>query len=286
MKRKVTEKATHSGELRIGSLTLLCHVLEDGTRVVSQSSINTSLKLTRTSNLSKFISNGILKEYVNDELRMSVNNPIIFKRRMGGNPTFGYKATILVDICDIILQANKENVLMEDKKHVVQQAEILIRSFAKVGIVALIDEATGYQEVRQKDALQKILDAYLSKELSAWAKRFPDDFYKEIFRLKGWPYNQMSVKRPSCVGNYTQDIVYRRLAPEILKELEKKNPKDDKGRRKHTHHQFLTQDIGHPALAQHLYGAIGLMRTQQTWDQFMRLLNRAYPIKIIDGLFE
>ena len=31
-------------------------------------------------------------------------------------------------------------------------------------------------------ALQAILDAYLRKEL-AWAKRFPDEFDRQIFRL-------------------------------------------------------------------------------------------------------
>jgi len=54
-------------------------------------------------------------------------------------------------------------------------ADIVIRSFAKIGIIALIDEVTGYQEVRTKDALQMYLEKIIAKELAAWVKTFPDE---------------------------------------------------------------------------------------------------------------
>jgi P63C domain len=158
-------------------------------------------------------------------------------------------------------------------------ASLLIRGLAHVGIVALVDEATGYQEVRDKQALQAILDKYLRKELAAWAKRFPDEFYKEMFRLRGWEWLSVSGKRPSIVGTYTNDLVYERLAPGILKELEARNPKGDHGNRKGKHHQLLTDDVGHPALAQHLHAVTGFMRASGTWDQFYRMMNRAFPKK-------
>jgi len=72
-------------------------------------------------------------------------------------------------------------------------------------------------------------------------------------------------------------LVYSRLAPGIPEELERLNPKDDKGNRKSKHHQWLTEDIGHPALAQHLYATIGFMRAASTWDQFYRMMQRAFP---------
>ena len=89
--------------------------------------------------------------------------------------------------------------------------------------------------------------------------------------------NPLKVKRPGVVGTYTNNIVYERLAPGILEELEKRNPKDEKGNRKGKHHQLFTDDIGHPALAQHLYAVIGAMRAHTNWDEFLRFLNRAYP---------
>jgi hypothetical protein len=155
--------------------------------------------------------------------------------------------------------------------------DILMRGLAHVGIVALVDEATGYQEVRDRLALQRILDAYLSQELAAWAKRFPDEFYKELFRLRGWKWPSLKGKGPRVVANYTNDFVYARLAPGILEELQFRNPVDDTGRRRAKHHQWLTEDIGHPALVQHLHAVMGLMRASLTWDQFKTSLDRAFP---------
>jgi hypothetical protein len=116
----------------------------------------------------------------------------------------------------------------------------------------------------------------LLKEFAAWAKCFPDEFYQHIFRLRGWTWKGMKVNRPQVVANYTKDVVWARLAPGILKELEARNPIES-GRRKAKHHQWLTEDIGHPALAQHLYAVIGLMRISDSWDQFKKMLDRAYP---------
>jgi hypothetical protein len=87
----------------------------------------------------------------------------------------------------------------------------------------------------------------------------------------------MKMNRPQVVASYTKDVVYARLAPGILKELEARNPKDVKGHRRAKHHQWLTEDVGHPALAQHLYAVIGLMRLADSWDQFKRMIDRAYP---------
>jgi hypothetical protein len=152
-------------------------------------------------------------------------------------------------------------------------------SLANVGLAALIDEATGFQKDRDRRALQALLDKYLKKEFAAWAKKFPDEFYQEMFRLKGWQWQGMSFNRPQVVGYYTRDIVYAPLAPGIVEELERRNPKDDKGERKGRHHQLLTDDIGHPALAQHLYAVIALMRAASTWKKLCSLIQSAFPRK-------
>jgi P63C domain len=143
-------------------------------------------------------------------------------------------------------------------------------------IAGLIDEATGYQDVRNKQALQALLDAYLRKELAAWAKRFPDEFYEHIFRLRGWQWKGRSKNPPQAVAGYTKDIVYARLAPHILEELERKNSIEG-GRRKTKHHQWLTDDVGNPALAQHLHAIITLMRVSHNWNQFKTVLDMAHP---------
>jgi hypothetical protein len=109
------------------------------------------------------------------------------------------------------------------------------------------------------------------------AKRFPDEFYKQIFRLRGWPWRGMKINRPQCVANYTKDLVYKRLAPGILEELDARNPPDESGKRKSKHHQWLSDDIGHPALDNHFHALTALMRAADSWDQMMKLVNRAIP---------
>ncbi len=109
-----------------------------------------------------------------------------------------------------------------------------------------------------------------------WAKRFPDEFYKQLFRLRGWQYSPFSVKRPVFVGKLTNYLIYEQLPDGVLEELRHKNPKDEKGRRKHRHHQFLTEDIDNPHLEKHLASVTTLMRASTHWRSFERLFIRAF----------
>lgn len=70
----------------------------------------------------------------------------------------GFEATILIDICDAFLQARKEINLSTRQKIIAEQCEILVRSFAKVGLIALIDEATGYSNNLLKHSWQLTKD--------------------------------------------------------------------------------------------------------------------------------
>jgi hypothetical protein len=226
-----------------------------------------------------FLAESNLKPFIGNELAMGLSGPLRFVRPgRGRKVAVGFEATILVDICDAILAARTAGKLGRKQLIVADKCEKLARAFAKVGIIALVDEATGYQEVRDRLALQAILDKFLRKEFAAWAKIFPDEFYQQIFRLRGWQWKGMRVNRPQRVATCTKDLVYARLAPGILKELEVRNPIEN-GRRKSKFHQWLTEDVGHPALAQHLYATIGLMRlnADKEWSLFMKMMDRAYP---------
>lgn len=80
--------------------------------------------------------------------------------------------------------AREDGGLLPSQQHIAYRAEILMRRLTHVGIVALVDEATEYQEDRNRKTLQEILDKYLLPYRTRWGKRFPDEFDKEIFRLK------------------------------------------------------------------------------------------------------
>lgn len=284
-------RATHEGDFRIGDATLSAAVLGDGRRLLTQSTFLTTLGRSRTpkagtgalsepDRLPTFIDADALQPYVSEPLRASAL-PVFFIDK-NGRRGVGYDASLLPGVAEVYLKM-RDALQAEGKQvprnydHIVRACDLIMRGLAQVGISALVDEATGYQEVRDRDALQRILDRFLQREFATWAKRFPDEFYKEIFRLRGWTWKGMQVNRPHAVANYTKDIVYARLAPGILGALEERNPVLVSGRRAARHHQFLTEDVGHPALAQHLYAVIGLMRMSDTWDQFIEWLDRAYP---------
>ncbi len=274
--------------LKLGEMEIPCYVLplKDGTalRLVVMAGMLKALNISlggssgrlSGSRLSRFVASKALRPYVSEELVDKVNNPILFKAP-SGNKAYGYEASTLADICDVVLEARRKGGLNRQQEHIAAQCEILVQGWARVGLDALIDEVTGYQYYRARYALEDILDRYISKELRKWTKTFPDEFYQEMFRLRNWSYVPFSVKRPPLVGSFTTDIVYKRLAPGILDELQKVTPRDAKGRLVHHYHRRLTEDVGHPKLREHLAASTALMRASDSWPSFMRLLDRAFP---------
>ena len=217
-----------------------------------------------------------LSPFIDDDLKAALENPICFRRPGAGGVTYGYPATLLVDICETVLKARDEGVLHPQQRRMAERCDVLIRGIARVGIIALVDEATGYQEIRAQRALAAILEKFIAEELQPWTKTFDYEFYKQIFRLKKWPGPE-GTRRPSVIGRYTNDLVYERLAPGVLDELRRKNPAKPGGGRKARHHQWFTPDLGHPKLKEHLAAVTALMRAAPDWEAFMRSLQRALP---------
>ncbi|MFA6253046.1 MAG: P63C domain-containing protein [Patescibacteria group bacterium] len=276
-------RSPHHGKLKIGDTELNCAVLEDGTRIISKSAIFKAFKRTkrgraknenREPNMPAFIDAKNVKRFISNDL-LEVLKPVKYIT-WNGKLSEGYKAEILPLLCDVYLRARDAEKLLPQQAGLAKMAEILVRSFAKIGIVALIDEATGYQDIRKRNELQEILKAYISEELLPWTKRFPDEFYKEMFRLKSWPYDPKSVKRPSLIGRLTNKLIYKQLPPGVLQELKNKTPKSEKGNYTARFHQSLTEDIGHPNLKGQLQQVIVLMRISPNWNVFERNFVRAF----------
>jgi hypothetical protein len=281
-------KATHYGELHIGELPIRCAVLDSGTRVLTQYDFlraigrsgkpaagRGSADLIQFERVSPLLDSENLKPFIPPDLYGSIQ-PIEF-RVPGGSKAWGYPAELLPSICDVYLRARESGALRKNQYKFAAACEVLVRALAHVGIIALVDEATGYQYDRARDALAKILEKFIAKELQPWTRTFPLEFYKEMFRLKGWSFDADTMQGPRVIGRYTDDIVYKRLAPFVRDELRKKNPVVD-GRRKHKHFQWLTGEIGHPKLLAHLEGVKIIMRESATWEEFKTKMDRHYPI--------
>jgi len=285
-----TLRATHMGELKIGTVSIPCYVLEGGIRVLSRRGVSAAFsggeggggaKNNGGRNLPRILAKKSVRPFLSNELVAGANRAYEFQPPRGGRTAFGFEADLLPMMCETIIDAERADALKNPEAAKI--AEILLRGLSRVAIIALVDEATGYQEVRPKDALQQYLEMIVAKELAAWVKTFPDEFYRNIYTLKNWPWPGMSKNRYSVVAHYTNDLVYERLAPGLRAELEKKNPKNEKGRRPAKNTQWLTAQIGHPMLAQHLYSLMMFQRLAIAqgygWNRFVKMVDKVHPKK-------
>ncbi|MDP1544390.1 MAG: P63C domain-containing protein [Anaerolineales bacterium] len=281
--------ATHEGEFTIGDEIVSCAVLPNGLRVITQATFLRALGRSRSpkagtgvlstvDDLPFFLQAEALKPFISEELAMSTTP--IFYRSPKGSKGVGYDARLLPQVAEVYLKY-RDSLLIKNKKiptnnaHIIKASDILLRGLASVGIISLVDEATGFQKDRAKDALAKILEAFVAKELQPYVKTFPADYYEQLFRIYNLPYPPAGNKgwRPSFFGKITNDVIYDRLAPDLLPELKKAANKTEK---KAKLFQWLTTDIGHPKLREHLASIVTILKLSRTPQDFKDNVDRIH----------
>lgn len=286
-------RATHEGWFKLGNVDIFAAVLSNGKRLISQGTFLRAIGRARSpkagtgvlstvDDLPFFLQAPVLKPFIDEDLRVSTT-PVFFLQK-NGKKAVGYDAQTLSDVAEVYLRmrdafnANNKQI-PKNFRHIIVACDLLQRGLARVGIVALVDEATGYQFVRQSDELRKILEQFISKELAKWVLTFQPDFYRQMYRLRKWQLDPDSHKKPGAVAKYTIDLVYDRIHPDLTIELKKTRSdwEDKGGRRGGKLHQFTSDDYGHPRLKQHIEGVIQIMRFSKDWNQFMYRMGVAYP---------
>lgn len=282
--------ATHDGDLQLGDSIIPSAVLNDKRRVLTQSGVMKSLGRARQAkgrshydgdvNLPAFITAKNLKPFIPSELYVT-SSQIEFRRK-GGGKAYGYPAELLPKICGVFIDADEAGKLTKLQKPIAARARVLLRGLAETGIIALVDEATRYQEDRPKDELQKILAAYISPTLLPWTERFPVEFFQEMFRVWGWPWpfeegHYKGPLGPRYAGKIIKKIIFENLPPGVLEELEKLNPPNAKWQRKSRMTQLLTSEIGHPHVEKLVAVNTALLRISDDRKAFWRAHTRAFP---------
>lgn len=284
-------RATHVGTLKIGDMEFACANLPDGRRVISEATMMRALARgysgyysqrdaaarPGSAVLPRYVSPAALRPFISKEVTDLLTAPIAYLQPEGATVSKGVDAEVLPQICEVWLKARGAGVLNDKQEATAAKAEIIVRGLATVGIIALIDEATGHQYERARNALEQILEKFISKELARWVKTFPDEYYGQIFRLRGWKRDPLDGKRPQVVGRWTSNIVYARLAPGVLDRLKEITPKDYKGRFKHKLFQRLSDDVGVRALREHLASVTTIMAIAPSWEWFMSKLDQRHP---------
>jgi hypothetical protein len=229
-------------------------------------------------NIPPILSAANLRELISEELLEGLNTRYLYKiPGRGGFVAHGLRAELYPMICDVFLKARDNGALLESQEELAAAADILMRALAHTGIIALVDEATGYQSKRPVDALARILEAFIAKELQPYIRTFPPDYYEHLFRLRGLNYKTDSVQRPQYFGWLTNDIVYKRLAPNVLAELRKVVQRNSAGRPTHKYFQRLTANLGYPKLREHLGAVVAIMKLSTNYEDFMEKLDRLMP---------
>jgi len=281
-----------TGFITIGDDRIPCAVLypesENPIRVIVQREIVGLLtgnkkggfeRYLKPTNLQKYLP----KKFISKDLSSSTH---LFKKSTSSRIAQGFEGPDLIDFCQMYMQARTDGVLLPNQMQLAIQAEIIVFAFAKTGIIGVIDNVTGYEKLRPRFALNRLLEKYIVEEARKWVKRFPDKFYQLIFKLNRWSYDEETIKkRPSIIGKWTNQIIYARFPKGVLSRLQDKNPIIEKGRRKIQHHRLLT-DIGNDELKEYISNAIFLMESSANWNTFQRALKRATGQPYDGDLFE
>jgi hypothetical protein len=289
---KPLPKAAYEGILNIGGMEIPCAVLENGVRLLTQSGVMVALGRARQAkgrqyydadvNLPAFLTAKNLKPFITDDL--TVTSSQIEFETMRGMKAFGYPAELLPKVCGVFLDAEAAGALVHTQENIAKRAMILIRGFASVGIIALVDEATGYQYERPRRDLEEYLKKFLSEGLRRWVRTFPGDYFKHLCRLKGVEL-RADMKLPQYFGHLTNDLIWKRIAPGLLRAL--KERRSERGSPSNKLHSWTSEELGKPELLLHLGTVVGLMKIHTDYDAFHKQLNAIAPVYPDEpGLFD
>ncbi len=221
-------------------------------------------------NLESYLGIGALKGYIPEDWH---DNMIEFVIPGVQNKTVrGITADTFLDICRAYVRALDDGALTTDRqKDIAAKASMFLAACAKVGLTALIDEATGYQYERAEDALQFKLRLFLEEEMRKWEATFPDELWREFGRLTNWSggINQ----RPKYWGKLVMELVYEYLDPDVAVWLKENNLKPRKGQK---HHQWLSSQYGLRRLVEHIWMVIGLAKACESMSELKTRMAELY----------
>ena len=287
-----TPEALCEGLLEIGSVQIECYVLDSQKRVIHKRGMAKALGMKSEGGnvFMRTMQRKGLGSEIGEELRQKLDNPIVFKA-LTSDLGHGYDATILIDICTAILDANKAGKLGPAQESLVMQAEIIVRASAKLGIVALVDDATGFIADKRRAQYKELFRDFIREEFRIYEDpQFPDQLFDVIYKIYGLPRKANAQQHPRFFGKFIRKYIYEPLANSngaILEMLDEKNPVVYvNGGRRYKMYQFLSEVVGMPALKAQLWQVVGIGNSVRTKAQFERSFGLAFPSPNTDTQFE
>ncbi len=269
------------GTLPIGTVELPVYVLDDGRRVITRNGATTVLTSGKGGgNLESYIGVAALKDYIPDDLpgqMFEIEIPEVVNKTV-----LGMTAETFLEICTAYARALDEGKLKTPRQiEIATKAGVFLAACSKVGLIALIDEATGYQYVRSEEALQLKLRLFLGEEMRKWEQTFPEELWREFGRLTNW--HGSLVQRPKYWGRLVMELIYDYLEPDVADWLRKHNPKPQKGQ---NHHQWLNGQYGLKKLTEHIWKVVGMAQACNSMRELRMKMAEVYGRQVVqDYLF-
>lgn len=287
--KKGLHKAHNEGKLWFGEIPIDCYVLsvgEEKIRAFSLPSLRSafgfsspnskSIKKAKSTALPTFLTADNLKPYVSRLLDDRLETFSFVNKT--GHKVEGVSALFLPKICQIYVEASqKKGVLQDSQIPIAITAGIILSALAQTGVIALVDEASGFQEERARNELQTLLKNFINEDLLKWTQKFPHSFFRETYRIYGWKYREGQCHGPSCLGGFINKYIYWALSPEVHEELKIRNPILENGKRGACFHQLLTEAVGLPALEKHLAVITTLLKLSKNSEEFKNLFSKLFP---------
>jgi hypothetical protein len=222
-------RSTDPGLLRFGDVVIECHVLDDGTRLITQRGVLRGLGASEDQPFGRFV------ERIPNAADGFKVQPIAFRTKGKGSGGIGHGVTaeMFVRLVTLYVQASDEGLLHESQEHIADRCRQIGYALMGVGITALIDEATGYQKRRKHDALDEKLRAYLLPEKTEWELHFPEELYYAFARVYRIEYHGGSA--PRWGASLVRKYVYEAIDPDVARELKRICPKPQKDNNWHQH---------------------------------------------------
>lgn len=287
--------AVAEGALRFQDRIIPCAVLDNGARVLTQQGILTTLGRARTAKGGEGASQGglpailrprNLANFISDSLR-ETTQPIVYRTLVDGYTrgiAYGCRAETLPLICQVYVDADNAGKLTPQQAHIALAARMLLTALGSVGMIALVDEATGWQALRPHNELQRILEAYVLPEHRPWVKTVPVEFTKQIYRLWGWDFKD-TMQGPRYASKLIKKYIYDQLPPGVWQAMDERNPTGARYRRRWKQFQFLSPEIGLEHFKGQIIGTMALMRASTSKRDFERLFQKSYG-QAIQGEFQ
>lgn len=265
----------------------------DGTRVISERAIAKAFGAKRGgshwrrmkenpdgANVPVILSAKNIQPFINKDLLDGFARRRLYRAKRGGTPAHGVEATLLPKVCNLFLSMRDAGALHPSQVRLALSADILIRGLGEVGIIALVDEATGYIAEKRKDEYRQLFKDFVREQVRQWEKEFPDQFFDALYRFYNLK-NKRDGKHPQFFGHLIRKYIYTPVADSkgaVLELLDEKNPVVyANGGRRYKMHQFLTDLVGVPAVRAHLWQVIGIANSSVNKTKFDKAFSRAFP---------